>query len=159
MRAAAVAQRAEAVERQAAASERALEGLRSAIARPAASAGNGRPRATTPPSPPTTEPTKPTKPTKPAMKPTADPTIQWAAEPPAQPTAAPAADAEPLYELETMIVEETDVRPIERRASPVPRARRVERRMLRIDDRDDAQWRPLDRRQAALSELLDEPGH
>jgi hypothetical protein len=152
MRAAAVAQRAEAVERQAAASERALEGLRSAIARPGASgAGNGRPRATTPPPPPPRA--------EASMKATADPTIRWAADPPAKPNVAPAADAEPMYELETLIVEEADVPPIERRPSPVPRARRVERRLLRIDDRDDAQWRPLDRRQAALSDLLDEPGH
>jgi hypothetical protein len=45
--------------------------------------------------------------------------------------------------------------------SSVPRARRVERRMLKIDDRDDADdgpWRPLDRREAALSDLLDDVG-
>lgn len=39
--------------------------------------------------------------------------------------------------------------------STVPRARRVERRMLKLDDSDDASWPSLDRRKAALSNLLD----
>jgi len=43
--------------------------------------------------------------------------------------------------------------------STVPRARRVERRMLKIDDGDDHPWRPLDRRQADLSDLLDSRDH
>ena len=38
--------------------------------------------------------------------------------------------------------------------SAVPRAQRVERRMLKIDDRDDAAWPALSRRSEALSNLL-----
>ena len=62
---------------------------------------------------------------------------------------------EPLYELET-VGDEVSIpeRPLLGKSS-VPRSRRVERRLLKIDDRDDEPWRPLDRRQAALSDLLD----
>jgi len=61
-----------------------------------------------------------------------------------------------LYELETTVGNEVPKpgRPVLGR-SPVPRSRRVERRLLKIDDRDDGPRRPLDRRQATLSELLD----
>jgi hypothetical protein len=114
------------VERQAAASERAIEGLRSALTRPVSSANGRSSRAPDGPPPATDEPAE-----------TVD------ADAPAAP--------------EVTVVDETDGGMVVYGKSVVPRARRVERRMLKIDDRDDASWRPLDRRQAKLSELLDRP--
>jgi hypothetical protein len=114
------------VERQAAASERAIEGLRSALTRPATSANGRSSRAPDGP-------------------------------PPATDERAETVDADAPAAPEVTVVDETDGGMVVYGKSVVPRARRVERRMLKIDDRDDASWRPLDRRQAKLSELLNRP--
>ena len=124
---AALADRSEALERQAAASEHALETFRAAMARPATEPG-GRVR--------------------PAVI-----TVSAGPADPSSPGEPSAGDAP------------TDDRASGRRTafgrSSVPQARRVERRMLKIDDGDggdgDAPSRPVDRRQAALSDLLDIP--
>jgi len=109
---AALADREESSRLQAAASERALEGLRSAMAR-RGSGANGRPGSL------------------------------------------------PAAPVEATVVDDAHDGPrdgpVAAGRSSVPRARRVERRMLKIDDGDDGPWRPLDRRQAALSDLLDGP--
>ncbi len=72
---------------------------------------------------------------------------------PVEPKAKPAAEPEPA--LVATVVDEPGGGRARFGASAVPRAQRVERRMLKIDDRDDAAWPALGRRQAALSDLLD----
>jgi len=68
----------------------------------------------------------------------------------APPTAGPAPPV-----LVTAVVDETAAGRVGFGRPTVPRAQRVERRMLKIDDGDDGPWSALDRRQSALSELLD----
>ncbi len=136
LRAAALVQRSEAVERQAAASEQALESMRSVMTRPAVA--------------------RPTVARATGAAARADDPAGRANGGPNAVTLPSSTDPEPLYELEETVDEE-ELRP-ERPLlgkSPVPRSRRVERRLLKIDDRDGEPWRPLDRRQAALSDLLD----
>ncbi len=102
------------VQRQAAAYERALDGLRSAISRPAG------------------EPT-----TRPARLPEPVPT-----------SASASASASGAYDPRGRV---------KLGRSNIPREQRVERRMLKLDDRDDAAWPALGRREAALTDLLDGP--
>ena len=52
------------------------------------------------------------------------------------------------------VVDDTNGGRVKLGRSTVPRAQRVERRMLKIDDRDDASWPGLTRRSEALSDLL-----
>ncbi len=106
----ALADRDEALARQAAAYERALESIRAAAARPVAN-----------------------RTVRPETATEGPPTV--------------------------LVVDETDGGRVKFGSSPVPRARRVERRMLKIDDSDDGPWSPLDRRHAQLSDLLDREDH
>ncbi len=76
---------------------------------------------------------------------------------PVEPKATPTAEQEPA--LVATVVDEPGRGRARFGASAVPRAQRVERRMLKIDDRDDAAWPALGRREAALSDLLDADDH
>ncbi len=120
-------------EQQSAANERALEGLRSAMGIPAArpNGHSNPPPAATPPAPTPPAPTPPAR-TPPARTPSTPP---------------------PEHGFDP-----TNGGRVAFGRSVVPREQRVERRMLRIDDSDGGPWRPLERRQAALSDLLDGPG-
>ena len=108
--------RDEAVERQAAAYQRAIEGMRAAMARPTATPDRGPTRAPAP-------------------------------APPVVPVVV--AEAVPAK-----VVEISDDGRVMSGRSTVPRAQRVERRMLKIDD-SDAAWPAISRREAALSHFLD----
>jgi hypothetical protein len=105
------------VERQAAAYERALEGLRAAMAR------------------------------QPAKR------SPRAADPEPEPDPEPEAES-PVAALVAEVIDETNGGRVKFGRSAVPRAQRVERRMLKLDDRDDASWPGLTRRSEALADLL-----
>gem|GEM_PF-2673818 len=77
--------------------------------------------------------------------------------PPPAPAAAPEPEPSPSPTPPTVaaaVVAPPETVPVRFAASTVPPAKRVERRMLKIAD--DAAWPALNRREAALSDLLDE---
>ncbi len=158
---AALIERDTVVQRQAAANERALAGLRAAMA--------SRP----PPSPATRTPgTKTTTAARAAAGRTPAARV-WARQGQAKHPPQSDSEAEPDFEFETDadeaaesvlvavvddldgdITRDTNGGRVKYGESAVPRAQRVERRILKIDDRDDAAWPALNRRSQALSNLL-----
>jgi hypothetical protein len=147
------------VQRQAAANERALAGLRAALA-------------SRPPTPSSPTRTPGAKTTTAAAAAGRSPAARvWARQgqvqhpPPSVPESEPDFEFEADERAESVLVavvddtegdtaRDTNGGRVKYGLSAVPRAQRVERRMLKIDDRDDAAWPALGRRNEALSNLL-----